>query len=56
MSTPVEQAERQPKNTARSFRPITGRTSTHHEATVPVAHDCVKLIFVRAGAAVGLSR
>lgn len=31
--------------------PILARTSTHHGPTAPVAHDFVKLIFVRAGSA-----
>lgn len=35
-----------------AFGPITAFTSTHHKLTPPVAHDCVKLIFVRAGSAV----
>lgn len=34
------------------FGPIMARTFVHHEPTGPVTHDCVKLIFVRAGSAI----
>lgn len=34
------------------FGPILARTSAHHEPMAPIAHDCVKLIFVRHGSAI----
>ncbi len=42
----------QARKAERAFGPIVAYTSTHHEPTTPVAHDCVKLIFIRAGSAV----
>lgn len=37
------------------FLPVLARTRSIHRPVGPVAYDCVKLIFVRAGSAVLLS-
>lgn len=37
------------------FAPVVARTRAIHRPIVPVAYDCVKLIFVRAGSAILLS-
>lgn len=56
MPASVAQKTGQPRNgTAREFAPITARTFTRHQPSAPRAHDCVKLIFVRAGSAILLS-
>lgn len=53
MSASVAQNAGQPQSSAaREFAPIKARTSTRHQPTAPIAHDCVKLIFVRAGSAI----
>lgn len=39
----------------RGFTPIVARTRTIHRPIRPIAYDCVKLIFVRAGSAILLS-
>ncbi|MGC0364238.1 hypothetical protein ABH922_002222 [Rhodococcus sp. 27YEA15] len=39
----------------RAFTPIVARTRAIHRPIEPVAYDCVKLIFVRAGSAILLS-
>lgn len=54
MPPSVAQTDR-PTSADRPFAPILARTSTHHRPTAPVVHDCVKLIFVRAGSAILLS-
>lgn len=56
MSAPVAQTAGRPPNSAeREFTPIKARTSTRHQPTAPIAHDCVKLIFVRSGSAIMFS-
>ena len=55
MSASVAHEAGQPEDAARMFAPIVARTSVHHEPAEPVAHDCVKLIFVRAGSAIVFS-
>ena len=37
------------------FAPVVARTRSIHHPIAPVAYDCVKLIFVRAGSAILLS-
>lgn len=38
-----------------TFAPLLARTQTIHNSVGPVAYDCVKVIFVRAGSAILLS-
>lgn len=47
--------EQSPTDTSGRFRPLLARTRTIFRPVGPVAYDCVKLIFVRAGSAVLLS-
>ena len=47
--------EKSPTDTSGRFRPLLARTRTIFRPVGPVAYDCVKLIFVRAGSAVLLS-
>lgn len=42
-------------NSASRFGPLLARTRTTHHPVGPVAYDCVKLIFVRAGSALFFS-
>lgn len=37
---------------SRAFGPIVAHTSTHHAPTSPIAHDFVKLMFVRSGSVI----
>lgn len=51
----LDRHEKSPTDTSGRFRPLLARTRTIFRPVGPVAYDCVKLIFVRAGSAVLLS-
>lgn len=49
--TPIGPGSLAGEATQRAFSPVVARTESVHQRRDPIAYDCVKLIFVRAGSA-----